>query len=105
MIVIEVESLVQAETRVKHRRSHHCPRSVSVLLKNGGERGLRRAQFVATEVMHPAQRGICAGKNYGVSRQRNRNWSVGALETHSFRSQCINVRSANLLVAVTSQMV
>src|SRR5258706_1731409 len=105
VIVIEVESLVQAKARVQHGRADDRPRAVPVLFENGGQRRLAWIQLVAAEIMHAAERGIGSGEDDCVSWQRHRDWRVGALEAYSVASEGIDGRIADQLVAVACQVV
>src|SRR5258706_13574775 len=105
VIVVEVESLVQPKARVQDGRADDRPCGVPVLFENGGQRRLAWIQLVAAEIMHAAERGIGSGEDDCVSWQRHRDWRVGALEAYSVASEGIDVRSADQLVAVASQVV
>jgi hypothetical protein len=55
--------------------------------------------------VHAAQHGERSGEHYGVRRQCDWNRSVGALETGAIGGEGVNVGSADLFVAVTSNVI
>ena len=105
VVVVKIESAIQPKARIEHRRTDHGAGGVSVFLEHGSQGGLARSQLVSGEIVHAAPHGVSPGKHYGVRGQRDRHRSVGALKARALGRQRVDVRSANLLVAVASEMV
>src|SRR5205807_1317272 len=100
-----IKSLVQAKARVQHGRSKDRTCRVSVSLKYGRQCGLAWIQLVAAEIVHAAEHGVRSGEDDRVRWERDWHGSVCALEARAIGSERIDVGSANLLIAVASQVV
>ena len=105
VVVVEIESAIQSKARIEHRRADHGAGRISMFLEHGSQGGLARAQFVGGEIVHAAPHGVSSGKHHGVRGQRDRHRSVGALKARAVGGERVDVGSANLLVAVASEMV
>ncbi len=105
VVVIKIKSLIQSKARVQHCRADYRSRLVSGLFENRSQRGLKRAELVAAEVMHAAQHGIGSRQHRAVRGQRYGNNREGALEAHSIRSQAVDVGSLDLLVSIAAKMI
>ena len=62
-------------------------------------------QAVTAEIVYSGPHGVAACENRGMRRQCNRHRSVNLLETHSFKSQAVNVRRANLTITVATEVI
>ena len=105
MVVIKIKALVQSEPRVQHRGADHRSRLISGLFEHRSQSRLKRAKFIAAEIMHAAQHGIRAGQHRSVRRQSYGNNSEGALKARSVRSQAIDVGSLDLLISVAANVI
>ena len=105
VVVVEIESAIQSEARIEHRRADHGTGHISIFLEHGSQGGLAWAQFVGGKIVHAAPHGISSGKHHGVRGQRDRHRSVGALEARTLGGERVDIGSANLLVAVAAEMV
>ena len=68
VVIIEIESLVEAKSRIQDRGSDYGTRRISLLPQNGCERGLFGIELITAEVVHPVQRGIRSSENRRVRR-------------------------------------
>ncbi len=105
VVIIKIKSPIQSKARVQHCRADYRSRLVSGLFENRSQGGLKRAEFVAAEIMHAAQHGIRSRQHRAVRRQSYRNDREGALKAHSIRSQAIDVGRLDLLVSVAAEMI
>src|SRR6266567_4327971 len=105
VVIIEIESLVQAESRIQDGRSDYSARRISLLPQNGCERGLLGIELIAAEVVYAAQRGIRSSENRRMCRQGDRNRSVSEFKTCAVRRKRIDIRSVNLGVSIATKMI
>ena len=105
MVIVEIESLVQAEPRIQNRRADHRSGRIALLLEHISESGLFGIEFVSAEIVHPAQRRIGPGEKCGVGRQRDRHRRVRSFEAKALARERINIWSLNLLVAVATKVI
>src|SRR5438132_12755799 len=77
MVVIKIEPMVEAESRIQHRRADNSAGSITVIVQNRSQRRLLWIQLVAAEIVHAAVHGIRSRQYAGVRGQSHRNSGKG----------------------------
>src|SRR5207245_7893478 len=96
---------VETKARIEDSRADYAGRGVTLTAEEGGQRRLAGGQAVTAEIVYSGPHGVAARENRGMRRQCNRLRSVSLLETHSFKSQAVNVRRANLTISVATEVI
>src|SRR5712691_1733718 len=105
MVIVEVKSAVEPKARIEDSRADYAGRGVTLTAEEGGQRRLAGGKAVTAEVVYSGPHGVAPRENRSMSRQRDRHRSIGLLETHSFKSQAVNVRRANLTISVATEVI
>src|SRR2546425_4506896 len=105
--VVEVgfKALVQSVGGVKHGSADEGTRGIAVLAQDFRRGHRTRGNLVNGKVVHARGHGKAAGKEGGVGGQSKRYGSIGVAEPRGRARQGINVRSLDLTVAITAQVV
>src|SRR3989454_10525283 len=105
--VVEVgfKALVQSVGGVKHGSADEGTRGIVVLAQDFRQGHRTRGNLVNGKVVHARGHGKAAGKEGGVRGQSKRYGSIGVAEPRGRARQGINVRSLDLTVAITAQVV
>ncbi len=66
MVVVEIESMIQAKARIEDGRTDDGASRIPVLLQHRSQRCLSRIELIRSKIMHAAECGIRPGEDHGV---------------------------------------
>ena len=105
VVVVEVESTLDARALAQHRRGDGACRRVALRLQDRRERRDVRRQRVAVVVPDPVIGRQTSGQDRGVGGERQRHVAVGVLEDDGIPGQCVQRRRRDAPVSIRREVV
>src|SRR5438874_6628803 len=66
VVVVEIESMIQAKARIEDGRTDDGASRIPVVLQHRSQRCLSWIELIRSKIMHAAEKGICPGEDDAV---------------------------------------